>query len=483
MLRNTPSPTALAVATSGLFALLLIGGCGESQPAKSGKVQVRRGKFELVVTETCEFKPLRSYVVLARSSGKIDWIVPEGTVVKPGDLIFSQDRTSLQEWLTRDSNELEAARKSLKEVQRQVQMERDELRLEVEAKESAIKLAMTRMLSAKAGASRETLVQAQAALRAADTDAQGKTVAARAAEKLCAQGFLSGSEAQREKLAAKLAAIALQRRKLQLKLLQAGAGKEVRKIAELQLQRARVALTMTRADISRREANLESRVSDNRARVASLSRSVARARRAIAARKVKAHAAGVVIYRNMRWRRQSKPEVGSRIWTGAGVVDVADLSRMKVRTQLAERHIRYLKLDSRLKVTLDPLPDAELSARISWIDRWSRDRSADLAKADREKEGLSGVKVFAVEAQVLGSDLRIKPGFKGKARFTLVTIPDALIVPCAAVFGLPGEQFVMAADGKGFQRVPVDVTADDGINVAVQGKLTAGQELLTRDSM
>ncbi len=483
MLRNTLSFAAIAAATTGLLALLLLAGCGKGEKAGSATAKVRRGNFELVVTENCEFKPLRSYVALARASDKIDWIIPEGTVVKPGDLIFSQDRTRVQEWLTRDSTELEAAGKTLKEVRRQVQMERDELLLEVEAKESAINLANTLMLSAKAGTSREKLRQAQAALDAAVTADRDTAAAARAAEVLCTQGFLSRNDAEQERLAATLAAIELQRCKLRLKLLEDGAGKEVCKIAELQLQRAEVALAMTRADIASRGADLDARISDAKAREASLARSVARARRALDARRVKAHGAGVVIYRNMHGRRRSKPEVGSRVWNGAGVVDIADVSRMKIRTQLAERHVRYVKPGARLKVIPDPLPDAELEATISWIDRWSRDRSADLAKADREKEGLSGVKVFALEAEVIGSDPRIKPGFKGKARFTLVSIPDALIVPSSAVFGMPGSQFVIIVDGQSSRRVPVSVTADDGINAAVEGTLSVGQDVLTRGSM
>jgi len=476
------TPRRYSILTALLSCAAALSGCSDSDPGAS-TVAVRSGRFTVVVSEACEFKPLRSVSMLARASGKLDWILPEGTLVKPGDLLFTQDRTSEDEWLARDSAETEAAQRNLKEVRRQVQMERDELKLGIDSKRAAVTLAATRLRSVRKGAEEQEIAKAAAALKAAETDNRNRLAAAASARKLHEQGYISAAALEKERLAASLSAISLERRKLQLEHLKAGAGKERLRIAELEYERAKVTLEMAKADALRHEAGLASRVAGAEARLASLQRSVARVKRRIAARQVRAFTSGVVIHRNMHWRHKSKPEVGSRAWAGAGVMDVADLSRMKIRTRLAERFIRYLKVGAKLRVTPDPLEGVTLEARVTWIDRWSRDRSADLAKADREKEGLSGVKVFTLEAEVLGSDTRIKPGFKGKAQFPLVTIEDALIVPLAAVFGPPGDRFVMTGGAPAARRIPVTLLADDGTEAAVRGEITPGLRLLTRDSL
>jgi multidrug resistance efflux pump len=475
--------TLMAAATCAVAGAALLPGCGGDAPGEARTVEVRRGSFELVVSENCEFRPLNSFVALSRASDKLDWIIAEGTEVKRGDLVFTLDRTWTNEWLARDTNEFEAARRNLKEVRRQVQMERDELRLDIKSRESAVSLAKTRLESVLAGPTDVQLQEAQAALRASETEARDKRAGAESAAKLAKQGFLSEAEAEKESTAAELAAIELERRKLRFKQLKDGASREHRKIAEQELARSRVQLEMAKANVQRREAQLAGRISDARSRVASLERSVARAKRAIESRQVKSHGAGVVIHRQLHWHHGGKPEVGSRVWSGCGVLDVADIKHMKVRTQLAERYVRYLKVGSRINVRPDPLPGTVMPASVTWIDRWSLDRSADLAKADRQKEGLSGVKVFALEAAVKGSDLRIKPGFKGKAEFTLVTIPEALIAPVSAVFGSGEERFVLRVDGREVNRVGVEVVADDGLNAALRGKLDPGQRLLTRESL
>ncbi len=482
-MNRTRSTAVILIATALLGTAAALWGCGNGGTPAARTVKVLRGRFEVRVSETCEFKPLNSWVLLSRAGDKIDWILPEGSIVKRGDLVFSQDRARHEDWLTRDSNELEAVRRTLKEVRRQVQMERDQINLDLERKTSAVKLAQTRLDEVRAGPTEDERAEGRAALQAALLAAQDKRGAAAATRKLVEKGFLSKADAAREKLNADIAEIDHGRAELDLARLKAGAGPEAREIARLQLERARAEKERARADADRREAELAGRITDAQGSVASLERNVARAKRQIAARQVRAKGSGVVIYRNMHHRRASKPEVGSRIWRGAGVVDIANLSRMKIRTQMAERYIRHLRVGSIITVKPTPLAGVALRAKVTWIDRWSRDRSADLAKADRAKQGMSGVKVFALEAALTRADPRIKPGFKGQAEFPLVDIPDALIVPTAAVFGGPRGRFVMRSAGKEVQRVAVEIIADDGLKAAVRGELSAGQEILTREGL
>lgn len=502
MSMNTPSRTALIAALGALLAAgsaAWLGGCGSSSAAPGGAdkdkgkskasgkekpaetiAAVRRGRFELRVSEVGEFRPLNCRVMISKAGDKIDWLIAEGTAVKKGELLFTQDRTNQNDWLARDTKELEAARKNLQEVERQAAMERESIEIDLKVRASQVKLAETNKAEVAAGATKEAINEAKAALESARLAAADARAAAEADAKMVKSGYLSAAEAKASGLAADLADIAHERAKLSLALLEAGSTQYAREYARLALERSKEDEAITVADARSRHADIDWRVADAKANVANYERSVARAQREIALREIRADADGVVIYRMLGNRSQEKPEVGSRVWPGNGILDVADLSSMKIRTQLAERHIRLLAPGAAVKVTPDTLQGVQFDGKVTWIDRWSRDRSSDLAKADREREGLSGVKVFALEAALSGSDQRIRPGFRGKVEFRLLELPDALIVPRAALYGSESEQYVMIAQGDTARRVDVEVLAEDEREAAVRGELSEGQALVVR---
>jgi multidrug resistance efflux pump len=460
--------------------VLLTPGCGDDMPADQEFATVRRADFELKIIEKCEFKPLNSWTVLAAVSDKIEWLITEGTHVKPGDKVFTLDRTIKTEWLNRDTNELDAARKNLAEAQQQIAMEREEVLTSIRAKEASVRMARMRLLTVCSPAPVEKLTEARAFLSAAQATAKDAAAKELSAQQLGKDGYISQAQVDKAGLTARIAAINQVRRSIQLKQLEKGADKYARQIAKLELARAVAELEVAQASSDKRNANLSGRLSNEKQRVASLQASVARAQRSLKQRISLANGSGVIIYRKMGWRRKTKPEVGTRVWPGAGVVDIADLSKMKIRTQIPERYIRYLKPGSSITTIPNALSKKSFPAKVIWIDRWSRDRSADLAEADRKREGLSGVKIFAIEACLTSNDPRIKPGFKGTAQFNLLTVKDALIVPLSAVFGQQKSRFVLALEKGIRNKIPITVLADDGKNAAVAGKLKSGLCLLNR---
>lgn len=486
--REPRPPPSFPARTALCVGLALLAGCGEadrnegSAGNEQGSACVQRGEFRLTVSESCEFKPLSFWVVLAKAGEKIDWLAPEGSEVKPGDLVFTQAREQVEEWLKRDTNELEAARKNLTEVQQQVQVELDALQLGVRERECAVTLAAARLAAVTAPAPEAAVAEATAALKAAELAARDRHNAAGDIAELAGKGFVSSVEAQDARNAAALADIDREMAQLHLSRVTDAANAQARAAARFLTERAEVDLALARANEDRRRAELDGRVAEAKSRVAALEQGVAKARAAIVSREVRSPGAGVVIHRFLQSHTKVKAEVGTFAWAGAGVADVADLSRMKIRTQLPERYIRHLKIGDTITVRVTPLPETVHEARVTWIDRWSRDRSSDLAKADRERQGLSGVKVYAVEAALQESTPSVKPGFKGTAEFVLLSLPDALTVPVTAVYGPPHDRFVMVRTDTGSRRVPVRVEAEDDVKAAVTGDLRPGQPLVARSA-
>ncbi|MHC4506035.1 MAG: efflux RND transporter periplasmic adaptor subunit [Planctomycetota bacterium] len=140
---------------------------------------------------------------------------------------------------------------------------------------------------------------------------------------------------------------------------------------------------------------------------------------------------------------------------GSGIVEFPDLSAMKVKINIPETLVRHFAVDDRVAVELEKLPDEKLGGRIMWIDTWARDKNAELAAADMEREGLSGVRVFRADIALDRTDKRLRLG--SKARVVLSrTLPEALQVDRRAILRRGGKPFVrVIREGGRVELVPV----------------------------
>ena len=114
-------------------------------------------------------------------------------------------------------------------------------------------------------------------------------------------------------------------------------------------------------------------------------------------------------------------------------MELPDLRRMKVLTQVTEYHVRYVKVDDPVSVTLPLLPDAQYTGKVVWIDGWGRDKNEKLDYSGQRKHGLSGINVFNVEVALDQEDERLKLGFEAKVRVPFKRIENALFVSKEAV--------------------------------------------------
>ena len=128
---------------------------------------------------------------------------------------------------------------------------------------------------------------------------------------------------------------------------------------------------------------------------------------------------------------------------------------MKVKINIPEMLVRHFQVGDTAAVELEGVADEKLGGRIMWIDTWARDKNAELAAADMEREGLSGVRVFRADIALDRTDKRLRLG--SKARVVLSrTLPDAVQVDRRAILRRGGKSFVRVVrdDGR-VELVPV----------------------------
>ena len=161
-----------------------------------------------------------------------------------------------------------------------------------------------------------------------------------------------------------------------------------------------------------------------------------------------------------------KVSPGDYVKDGADIVDIADVSMLKVDFQIPETAFRELKIGQKLTLQLDSYPDETFTGEVYAI----------APKLDTISRSLQ------LRARVLNPDERLRPGMFARVKLHIAEKDNALMVPEEALWPIGNKQFVYrVVDGKalltevttGYRRSgAVEIT--DGLK-ADELVITAGQ--------
>lgn len=200
-----------------------------------------------------------------------------------------------------------------------------------------------------------------------------------------------------------------------------------------------------------------------------------------ALRTVKAPAAGSIVAMNAQVGADLGESLGGA-GTNGPLMQIADLSKMKVSIQVEEEDIASVAVDQTATISCPAFPDLSMTGRVTGI--------ASIASGDGAQmsyDGMGGSPTFAVDIMIDAPDPRLKPGMTAKATITTTTIENALMVPISAVQSDgAGGSFVMVLTDPETQEMDartVEVVASDGLTSVVKGQVKAGDEVVVGGGM
>jgi RND family efflux transporter MFP subunit len=157
-------------------------------------------------------------------------------------------------------------------------------------------------------------------------------------------------------------------------------------------------------------------------------------------------------------------QVGEWVSTGGPVVTLVDLKNVKITVDVPERYATQLRHESPVQVLLASVSEKPVAARISAI----------------LPEGDPNSRTFPVHVELKNPDYKIKSGMEARARFNLGTKKKAILIPKDAVVTSGANRLVFVLTSGVVQPVPVKVTGYYGGNVAVEGPLKPGDQVVVR---
>lgn len=402
----------------------LLVGCHAPDPGPMGDVRLET--FRSVLVERGEVGSDKEVPLASRFSAKINTMLPEGTLVKPGDVVVRLDDED-----ARDQYE----RQHLRLVQYQVQLpltrekgRLDVWRLKLEREQARIDLASRKLELNQLVSVRDAAQIVDAAQTLGALKAERKTLVDTLPEarQLHEKGYISDIDFRQ--MTRRLAEIDAQSAatRVKLKALEAGPHREEVGLERLKLEEAATALAGA-------DQRLRSGLVGARLDLEAAQRGLARGREADVYRKklldaatIKTPAAGLVIYQQI-WTGSAMTKVkeGDSVEEGTRVVVVADPNRQVVRAQVNDADAARLTVGMPVRCHFDAYPGLELPGQVDDI--------AAVAAARLDSD-LNHLQAIDVRVRLAHPDARLRPGMSANLEFVLAEQPTRLLVPTQAIY-------------------------------------------------
>jgi RND family efflux transporter MFP subunit len=166
---------------------------------------------------------------------------------------------------------------------------------------------------------------------------------------------------------------------------------------------------------------------------------------------------------------RSAPEFrrGDRAWFGAPIAELPDLTSVQMTLRVDEADRAKLQPGRAARVRVDAVPDRELPGRVHEISL--------VAKPDFTS--FPPVRNFDVTVALTEADRRLRSGMSATARLEIDRLPEALLVPAAAVFERNGGSIVFVVSGRSVMRRPVTIERRGREQIAIAGGLEPGERV------
>ena len=182
---------------------------------------------------------------------------------------------------------------------------------------------------------------------------------------------------------------------------------------------------------------------------------------------------GLVVYKRM-WKggEMGDPEEGDTVWPGFALMELPDLTELKVIAYVHESDGGQLQEGQQVRIRMDAFPDNVFEGELKQI--------STLARPRRGQRG-NPAKYFTITLSLDTTDPTMRPGMTTSVDVIVNTVAEALAIPLEAIFESGGEPAVYVKSGRGFELRTVKLGLRNATHVVIDSGVDAGDEVALRD--
>ena len=435
---------------------------------------MRRGPLVVDLAEDGEIKPSQQLILKSEVEGRhsILYIVPEGSLVRAGDLLVELDvATTVDERINQEIAVTNAA--SALEMKREdLEIARNQAASDVELAEQDLAFAEEDLVKYEKGEYPNKLDEAKGSVALAEQELEQAKEKYEWSKKLHAEDFLSESELKSDELSWRHRELALATARGNLALLETYTHKRELAKLESDVRQKRAALERARrkaaSSILQEESALRAKEGEFNRQKQKLDKLAEQIDKA----KIVAPMAGQVIYStsNQRpWENNEPLKEGVEVWERRDLIILPTADTFVASTVVRESALKSLATGMPVRVTCDAVPGTVFEGTLSKIapmpDNGRRWMNPD-------------IKEYPAEVRIEGGVGELKNGMGCRVRILLAEYDDAVSVPVQCVVRAGGAPFVWVKTPRGPERRAVEVGLDNNRFVRILAGLEGGEEVL-----
>lgn len=161
-----------------------------------------------------------------------------------------------------------------------------------------------------------------------------------------------------------------------------------------------------------------------------------------------------------------KVQVGDNLWYGMSMINIPDLSKMKIIITASEGNYKRISENDLVEYSFDAMPKNKAWGKIL--------KKSPVGQPIKEN---SKVKLFEIEATVDSARIMPGPGLSANCKVILKRVKDTIVIPQVAIFEQDSMQVVYVKHGGKFEMRQVAIGTSSLKSAIVLAGLKVGEEI------
>lgn len=437
---------------------------------------VKRGSFTVTATERGTLDSQRNAVLVCKVEGTttIIYLIPEGTMVKEGDLVCRLDASQLIDKEAQQKIAVTQAEAALEQATKAVEIQEKQNETDIATAKLKLELAEIDLEKYTQG----EYIQQEKELLGQVSVTSEKLVRAKESyeftERMLKKGFKNQNDLEAERLGVSEAELNMQAAQEKLRVLQKFTQR--RQLAELNSNAREFRTELERVELKCRAA-MEQKLADLSAKeqTAAVERNKLRRLESLIANcELRAPQDGQVVYANPR---DSRGNDGSLIEEGAtvrerqAIINLPDFEAMKVSARVHESRISLIRPGLQATVKVDAYPEEEFQADVDAIS--AVPLSSNMFNRD--------VKEYEASMKLLDSPEKVsklRTGLTATVDIQIEQCDNVLYAPIQSVVSVAGTHFVYVSKNGEAERREVTIGRNNGRLMELLTGVEEGDEVI-----
>jgi HlyD family secretion protein len=431
-------------------------------------VAAERGTLAINVVAMGALVALHSVTIASEiqsNRAKVVRLMPEGSLVKKGDLLIEFDATPFLEDVTKYTRAVKEAEATLLQAQQEVKLQKAKNTQLTRDVKQRLKMADLELKTQRQGQGPLRKQEAKARLQQSEQQLLYASRNHADADAFLKEGFITRQEYEQARARLSDAQRAHDLAMADYDTLVRYRQPEEVERARLNLIRAQSELAKVRETSTYEEVRQEALLVKAETALEAARADLSKAREEWEKAKVFSPSAGFLVYNELPFGSEyRKLQIGDSVWNGQAIMTIPNTSQMAVETFIREFDVHKVQPGQKVQVSLEAFPGLTLAGHVDFIGNLATKGGTD-----------RGGKQFSLRVLLENAHPHLRPGMTAEVEIGVETIADALLLPIEAVFRRRGDHYCAVVEQGRVREQQVQVGKSNSDYVTILAGLQEGQ--------